>query len=179
MQGIIFNLLEEIVTRDFGANTWDDLLDGAQLDGAYTAFVNYPDEELLKLVSVASAALDKLEADIIKWFGQQAIALLAERYTVFFTGCENTRAFLLTLNDIIHPEVRKLYPDADVPDFDYDASHTDHLVLRYKSSRQICALAEGLILGAGDYYDEPISIDHTACVHQGAETCEFKVSVSS
>ena len=127
MQGIIFNLLEEIVTRDLGADTWDDLLDGAGLDGVYTAFVNYPDDQLLSLVSVAAGALDKPESDIIRWFGQNAIPLLAERYANFFTSCENTRAFLLSLNDIIHPEVRKLYPDADVPDFDYEASNPEFL----------------------------------------------------
>ena len=34
-------------------------------------------------------------------------------------------------------------------------------------------------LGAGDYYAEPVAIDHAAYVHQLAETCKFKVSVSS
>ncbi|MEL0097638.1 MAG: heme NO-binding domain-containing protein [Planctomycetaceae bacterium] len=176
MQGIIFNLLEEIVTRDLGADTWDDLLDGAGLDGVYTAFVNYPDDQLLSLVSVAAGALDKPESDIIRWFGQNAIPLLAERYANFFTSCENTRAFLLSLNDIIHPEVRKLYPDADVPDFDYEASNPEFLILRYTSSRQICALAEGLIMGAGSYFNEKITLEHGTCVHKGGDTCEFKVT---
>lgn len=62
---------------------------------------------------------------------------------------------------------------------DYDGSHADLLILRYRTSRQICALAAGPILGAGDYYDEPISIDHASGVHQGAETCEFKTRFSS
>lgn len=32
----MFNLLEQLVSRDYGEDTWDDLLDEAGLDGAYT-----------------------------------------------------------------------------------------------------------------------------------------------
>jgi hypothetical protein len=44
MKGIIFNLLEEVVIRDHGADTWDELLSATCLDGAYTSLGSYPDE---------------------------------------------------------------------------------------------------------------------------------------
>ena len=37
MKGIVFNLLEEVVTEAYGADAWDSLLDAAGLDGAYTS----------------------------------------------------------------------------------------------------------------------------------------------
>ena len=41
MKGIVFNLLEEIVRETYGEDTWDDLLDSADLDGAYTSLRIY------------------------------------------------------------------------------------------------------------------------------------------
>ena len=49
MKGIIFNLLEEVVRKDYGDETWEDLLEAAQVDGAYTSLGNYPDEAMIKL----------------------------------------------------------------------------------------------------------------------------------
>ena len=50
MKGIIFNLLEEVVIRDHGADTWDELLNATSLDGAYTSLGSYPDEHIQVLV---------------------------------------------------------------------------------------------------------------------------------
>ncbi|MBN3851729.1 heme NO-binding protein, partial [Paraburkholderia sp. Ac-20342] len=37
MKGIVFNLLEELVRREHGEDAWDDLLDAAHVQGAYTS----------------------------------------------------------------------------------------------------------------------------------------------
>src|SRR5258707_15404930 len=113
MKGIIFNLLEEVVTQQYGESTWEKLLDAAQIDGAFTSLGNYPDEHLFKLVAAASAALHQPPNEIVRWFGNRAIPLLARKYPAFFQKHRSTQAFLLTLNSIIHPEVRKLYPGAE------------------------------------------------------------------
>ena len=97
-------------------------METTQLDGAYTSLGSYPDDELFKLVGAAASALHKPTDEILRWFGVAAMPLLAAKYPVFFDPHRNTRSFLLTLNDIIHPEVRKLYPGADVPDFAYELS---------------------------------------------------------
>ena len=57
MKGIIFNLVEEVVTAAYGEDTWDSLLDEAGLDGSYTSLGSYPDEDLFQLVGAASKAL--------------------------------------------------------------------------------------------------------------------------
>lgn len=169
MKGIIFNLVEEVVTAEHGADTWDDLLDGAGLDGAYTSLGSYPDDDLHRLVRVASESLGAPPADIVRGLGQSAIPLLADRYPVFFEG-QTCRSFLLTLNDIIHPEVRKLYPGADVPDFTF-AGHGDVLELGYSSARRLCALAEGFVLGAATHFGETVTIEQTECLHRGDARC--------
>ena len=176
MKGIIFNLLEGVVTEQHGEETWDRLLADAALDGAYTSLGNYPDEDLFKLVSAASAALDTPPNDVIRWFGRAALGMLAVRYPDFFEPHSTTRPFLLTLNDIIHPEVRKLYPGADVPEFDFDDSSPDSLSMGYRSPRKLCALAEGLIEGAADQFEETVSIAQSSCMNRGDEKCTLVIS---
>src|SRR5690348_17125586 len=115
MKGIVFNLLAEAVQREFGEDTWDTLLEAAQLEGAYTSLGSYPDTDLMKLVVAASSALNLTADAVVRWFGRNALPLMAANYPNFFQGHTSTRPFVLTLNNIIHPEVRKIYPGADVP----------------------------------------------------------------
>ena len=104
---------------------------------------------------------------------------LSHAYPDFFTPHRGTREFVLTLNDIIHPEVRKLYPGADVPEFDFDASKPDRLVMGYVSKRKLCPLAEGLLLGAGEYYQETIGLNHSQCLRRGDKRCEWTVTLTA
>lgn len=175
MKGIVFNLLEEVVSNAYGDAAWDQLLDAANLDGAYTSLGSYSDDEIFALVKVASDTLSLPEQDVLRWFGRQAMPLLAKRFPVFFANHDNARSYLLTLNSIIHPEVRKLYPGAQTPVFDFDTSVPDALVIGYNSPRRLCALAEGFIHGAADYYGQQLDVDQTQCMHHGAERCVFHV----
>lgn len=173
MKGVIFNLLEEAVTRAFGEVVWDDLLDAAELQGAYTAVGTYPDEELMTLVGAAAKALTMSEDDVIRWFGRNAMPLLVERYPVFFEGHDSTRSFVLTLNEVIHPEVRKLFPGAYAPEFDFDASVADGVTLGYSSHRDLCPFAEGLLLGAADHFGETATLEQIRCHRRGDPKCVF------
>jgi len=103
MKGIVFNLLDEVVRREYSEDTWDLLLESADVAGSFTSLGSYPDEQMMKLVAAASAALNMPADAVLRWFGRRAMPLLAERYPVFFSTPRTTRDFLLTLNDIIHP----------------------------------------------------------------------------
>jgi Haem-NO-binding len=176
MKGIVFNLLEEIVSRDYSEDDWDALLGAAGLDGAYTSLGSYSDEDLMKLVAAASSALGMSRDEIIRWFGRNALPLLANRYPQFFEPHRSTRSFILTLNNMIHPEVRKLYPGADVPVFDFDSSSQEMLVMGYASPRKMCAFAEGLIAGAASHYGEEAQIEQPKCMVRGDEKCVLEIS---
>src|SRR5689334_25328111 len=108
MKGIIFNLLEQVITKETGEETWDLLLESTHLSGVYTSLGNYADSELRKLVMAASTILRQPADAVLRLFGAKSIPLLAAKYPLFFDNHHSTRPFLLTLNDIIHPEVRKL-----------------------------------------------------------------------
>lgn len=175
MKGIIFNLLEEAVSNEFGDATWDKLLDDANLSGSYTSLGNYADDDIVALVGAASKTLNLPPQDILRWFGQSAIPSMATRYPVFFDSHTETRSFLLTLNNVIHPEVHKLYPGANTPMFDFAASDDRGLVIGYSSSRKLCALAEGFMRGAAKHFNEQADINQSQCMHEGASKCVFHV----
>lgn len=129
MKGIIFNLLEEKVRNEYGEETWEEILDAAGTEGAYTSLGSYPDDELGRLVHAASGRLGIPGDGVVRWFGRKALPLLAEKYADFFQPHTSTLPFLLTLNDVIHPEVRKIYPGAEVPEFDFRLLKDDVLLL--------------------------------------------------
>ncbi len=176
MKGIIFNVLEESVTTEFGADTWDDLLEAAKVDGAYASVGAYPDEQLYALVGAASQALKMPADDVLRWFGERALPLLAERYPGFFARHSTTRGFIVTLDSIVHPEVNKLYPGSETPKFEFDTSSPDVLVMIYRSKRKLCALVEGLSRGAADVYGETVEFKQTECMHHGAPHCRFELT---
>jgi hypothetical protein len=105
--------------------------------------------------------------------------MLAERYPVFFAGHASALPFLLTLNDIIHVEVRKLYPGAEVPQFDFETPQPGVLVMRYRSARSLCWLAEGLIEGAAEHFGERVDISQPVCKMRRDPVCVLSCSFSS
>ena len=171
MKGIVFNLLEQVVVNAHGEAAWDGLLDAAGLDGAYTSLGSYPDAEIEKLVLAGSQALGMTPDAVLTWFGRSAMPLLARHYPAFFTPHRSARDFIVSVNSIIHPEVRKLYAGAGCPHFHFETGADGALLMGYNSSRRLCALAQGFIEGAGDYFGEAISVEHRSCMNHGDAHC--------
>lgn len=176
MKGVIFNLLEDVVVSAFGDRSWDGLLDDARLDGIYTSLGSYDDQEMMRLVAAAGTVLNLPDDQVLRWFGRSAIPDMAVRWPEFFTAHRQTVPFLRTVNDAIHPEVRKLYPGAHCPHFTFTAPENGSLLMGYRSPRRLCGLAHGFILGAGDFYGEALTVTHEQCMHQGAERCLLAVT---
>jgi hypothetical protein len=176
MKGVVFNLLDRVVSERYGDDTWDELLAASGLMGAYTSLGSYPDQDMEKLVDAASRKLGIAPADVLRWFGREAMPLLALRYPAFFDAHASTRPFLLSLNSIIHPEVRKLYPGANVPIFDFADSPDGDLLMGYSSARKLCALAHGFVEGAAEHYGETLTFEHLRCMHDGDPKCLFQIA---
>lgn len=178
MKGIIFNLLEDVVVNSHGGRAWDELLDQAGLDGVYTSLGSYDDAEMMRLVSAAGTELSVSDDEVLRWFGRQAIPGMVNRWPDFFAAHQKTIPFLRTLNSVIHPEVRKLYSGAYCPHFDFSLPADGSLLIGYRSPRQLCGLAHGFILGAGDHYGETVTVEHLECMHDGADRCLISVAAA-
>ena len=114
--------------------------------------------------------------DLVRWFGEKAGAIFATRYPAFYTGHSSTKGFLLTLNDIIHPEVKKLYPGAQAPHFRFELQPDGGLAMGYESSRSLCAFAEGLIVGTAPRFGEIATVTQPTCKLRGDSSCILVIS---
>jgi hypothetical protein len=177
VKGVIFNLLEGAVARVHGDDAWDDLLEATGLDGAYTSLGSYPDQHLRDLVDAISGRTGASVQETERWFGREALAAMAIAYPGFFDPHRDVRPFLRTLNSIIHPEVRKLYPGVDVPTFGFSTTEDGTVVMRYGSPRRMCAFAEGLIEGAAEHFGQVVTIGQPRCMLRGDELCTIEVRV--
>ena len=175
MKGIVFNLLEEAVLHEFGPDTWDDLLDDARVSGAYTSLGNYSDEEMVTLVNTAAAKLGMTSGEVLRWFGQRAMPILRERYPALFADHTSSRNFILSVNSIIHPEVRKLYSGANCPFFHFRQGENGSVTMGYESSRKMCDLAHGFVQGAAKLYCEEVDITHHSCMNHGDGKCLMEI----
>jgi hypothetical protein len=176
MKGIVFNLLEQAIAREHGDAVWDQLLDSVGLTGAYTSLGNYPDEEIEALAGEAARTLGISRSEVLRWFGRAAMPILAETYPAFFTPHVSARPFVMGVNDIIHAEVRKLYAGAECPHFNIRQDENGAVLMDYRSTRKLCALAQGFIEGAAAHYGETVDFQHASCVEQGHGHCSFRIS---
>jgi hypothetical protein len=178
VKGIIFNLAEEVVSREHGEVVWDEILDEAGVSGSYTSLGSYPDADLFAIVAAAAALYGMDPGCVLRHVAEGAMPLLAERYPQFFTPHQDACSFVLTLNDIIHPEVRKLYPGAGVPTFTYDRLDAHTVTMGYASERRLCLLAEGFVKGAALHYGQQVELDQPSCMLRGDDECVLRCEFS-
>jgi hypothetical protein len=81
----------------------------------------------------------------------------------------------MSVNSIIHPEVRKLYAGAGCPHFHFEDAPDGALMMGYNSPRRLCALAHGFIEGAADHFGETVNVEHPTCMHRGDAKCQIAI----
>lgn len=158
MKGIIFNVVEDAVTKLHGASAWDDILDHAEVSGAYTALGTYPDAELMSIVGSACELTGADQIDLLRVVGRAILPDLAAHVDDVVDHNGTAFEFLAVIDDVIHVEVRKLYPDAATPTIKTRSIDDHSIEVTYGSARGLWALAEGLILGAGDLFNQPLIV---------------------
>jgi hypothetical protein len=160
MKGMVFTEFLEMVEDKFSPEMADRIIEQANLcsGGIYTAVGTYDHKEMVELISHLSDETGISPAELVHSFG---VYLFGRFYTIFpsyFEGVSSSFDFLQRVEDYIHIEVRKLYPDAELPSFACDAPQPGCLRLTYQSARPFAALAEGLIRGCVNHYGEAVDI---------------------
>lgn len=175
MKGVVFNILEEMVLDQYDMQTWNHILQELELEGVYTAGQSYPDEQLFLLVETISEKTGIEMTTLVGAFGEFMFTRLAQKYPIFLESESTLKHFLMSIHDVIHLEVSKLYENPHLPHFAYEELSHEELLMRYTSPRKLCILAEGLIRGAAKYYDQDIELSHPVCMHKGSDHCDLIV----
>lgn len=160
MKGIVFSEFIEMVEDVFSPEVADKIIDDAELPsgGAYTSVGTYDHVELVELVGRLSRETDVPVAGLVRAFGTHLAGRFSSLYPVFFEGVDDVFEFLETIEDHVHVEVRKLYPDAELPTFDTRRTGNSGMDMVYRSRRPFADLAEGLIQGCAEHFGNTVEV---------------------
>jgi hypothetical protein len=172
MKGVVFTEFLDFVAERFGDDTVDDIIDASQLPsgGAYTAVGTYSHAEMVQLCGALAEHTGTPAPDLVRGFGTHLSGSFASGYPDFFSRAGgNFFDFLESIEAHIHVEVRKLYPDAELPSFTVEERTPTRLVMVYRSPRRMGDLAEGLIIGSAQKFGVEARVQ-TATV-DGSDGC--------
>jgi hypothetical protein len=178
MKGVVFTEFLEMVEERFSLQTVDAILERAAPGhgGTYTAVGTYPAAEMVAMLS-ALAEISKTPAPaLLHAFGEHLFGRFVKGYPAFFTGVTDPLDFLSKVDSYIHVEVRKLYPDAELPRFEATRKSPKELELVYKSPRALSDLAYGLMVGCGKHFGVPLTIQTEDLSGGKGETVRFTIT---
>lgn len=178
MKGIVFTLLQEFVEGKFGYEAWNAILEKAETSskGIFVATETYPDSDLFNIAEVA-VDLTKLDLKtVLEAFGEFSFPQLIKSHPTFLKEGMDLKDFLKSVDSVIHVEVRKLNPDASLPQINYDNDNPGKLSMLYTSERKLCHFGVGLIKGAANYLNEQVEITHPKCMHEGCDHCQLDLT---
>jgi hypothetical protein len=181
MKGIVFTELLAMAEDAFGEDAVDRVIEDTDLPsgGAYTAVGNYPCAELLALVSGFAALQGTSPEALQRLFGHWMMQSFARHYPQFFEGRNGSLDMLEAIENDIHVEVRKLYPDADLPRFDTQREDHDNLHMVYRSPRPLADFCHGLIEACSEHFGETAQIARQDGTEPGLTVASFRIRTGS
>ncbi|MBK6518995.1 MAG: heme NO-binding domain-containing protein [Polyangiaceae bacterium] len=178
MKGVVFTEFLEMVEDRFSLTMVDEVIERAALShgGQYTAVGTYPPEEMLALLSALAEISRSPAPALLHMFGEHLFGRFVVGYPAFFAGVTDALDFLEKVDSYIHVEVRKLYPDAELPRFDAERTSPKELKLTYQSPRRLSDLAFGLIVGCGKHFGAPLDVSREDLSGGSGEIVRFTIT---
>jgi hypothetical protein len=158
MKGVVFTEFIEFVEESFGFDAVDAMVEDSGLSGVYTQAGNYPFEEMVALIVALSKAQGVEVNELLEKYGKHLFGRLAGLYPNI-NRFSSALDVISHVDNIIHPEVHKLYPEAELPSFKVIEKNSNKLVLEYTSGKSLQHLAKGLMLGAAKFYNEDLEVN--------------------
>lgn len=183
MKGIIFTEFLGLVEEKFGYEVVDKIISGTGLenDGAFTAIGTYDHRDLLKMVGALSKESGIEVPALVKVFGKHLFQTFSTKHADKIDGMNSAFELIEKVENFIHVEVRKIYPDAQLPTFSHEYKGDDTLIVHYRSERPFADVCEGLMEQCIESFGEEISIQREDVADDGtaADFTLVKASVSS
>ncbi|MEM9054372.1 MAG: heme NO-binding domain-containing protein [Pseudomonadota bacterium] len=155
MKGAVFKAFEAFIEERWSEDLIDSTLnlEGLSTGGAYTSVGNYPHSDMLTMAVHVADQTGTPVNTLVREFGEYLFHILASAHAEMVAGFSSCVDMLSGIESVIHRDVRKLYSNTELPQFDVEDRDGDRSVkLVYKSTRPFADLAEGLILGAFEHY---------------------------
>ena len=179
MKGIIFRELLELVEERFGLETVDHIIESSDLPsgGAYTAVGTYDFAEMLQLLTHLSAKTGIDVGTLQRVFAEHFFQVIKRDYSSFLQMYSDPLEMLSSIENHIHVEVQKIYPEAQLPTFDIKEKSASKLVMVYNSSRAMYSFGLGLMEQTFKHFDQQAEIDMELLKDDGTEV-KFVISTN-
>lgn len=153
MKGVIFTEFVDYMTDRYGLPVTNDVIDESDLPsrGAYTAVGDYDVQEFERMLARLSEQTITPPSMLMREYGYRLFFQLADIYPHYASGSDPFD-LLASANEYINVEVRKLYPDAVLPELTHRMLSSSQMLVVYKCKQGLGDLIEGLIQGCFDYY---------------------------
>jgi hypothetical protein len=160
MKGIIFTEFLDLVEEKFGLAMVDKIIYQSNLasEGIYTSIGTYNFSEMLQLLQHLSANTSISIDDLLLVYGEHLFFVLGNSYPGLLDTYTDPIEMLSSIEDHIHIEVRKIYPDAELPTFIVEEKTANSLIMIYKSSRAMHHFGLGLMNKTFAYFNQKASI---------------------
>lgn len=162
MKGRVFTELFDHIERRYGADMVDDIIIDAKLphDGGYASTGSYPFEEMVSLISALVARTRISLPVVLEDFGTHCFESWVSYAPQYFSRERGLFDILEGIDEFHEIEVRKLYPDAELPSFVPETRDARSLTMGYYSCKPLAALALGVIRGAANHVEQRVAVTH-------------------
>ncbi|HEY5688239.1 MAG TPA: heme NO-binding domain-containing protein [Yeosuana sp.] len=160
MKGIVFTEFLELVEEKFGLEVVDEIIEKSQLesDGIYTAIGTYEFSEMLQLLKHLSDNTGISIDNLLLVYAEHFFGVLLKSYPGFFKEFHDPIEMLASIENHIHVEVLKIYPEAELPTFEVIEKTEVSIIMIYKSSRAMHHFGLGLMNKTFEHFNSTATI---------------------
>lgn len=160
MKGIVFTEFLELVEDKFGLEMVDKIINESNLEsnGIYTSVGTYKFSEMLQLLQHLSKNTQISIDDLLLVYAEHFFSVLKKNYYQLFKSYTDPIEMLSSIENHIHVEVRKIYPDAELPTFEVIEKGENNLTLIYRSNRAMHHFGLGLMNKTFEHFNTKATI---------------------
>ncbi|PZW37954.1 heme-NO-binding protein [Mesonia algae] len=176
MKGIVFTEFLEMVEESFGLEILDYIINSSELasEGSYTAVGTYDFFEMQQMLVHLSEVTKIPVNDLIYTYGLYFFKTIESQHADIFQHYTSPIDFVSSIENHIHVQVKKIYPDAELPSFKIVNQNTQELQLIYSSERAMYMFAKALMEKTFEYYKKNVEINFELLNNQGTRVM-FKI----
>ncbi|EDP71247.1 hypothetical protein FBALC1_02147 [Flavobacteriales bacterium ALC-1] len=171
MKGIVFTEFLELVEDKFGLEMVDKIISSSELEsgGIYTSVGTYSFSEMLQLLQHLSDNTGLSIDTLLLVYAEHFFSVLEDSYPGLLATYKDPIEMISSIENHIHVEVRKIYPDAELPTFEVVEKTKDSLVMIYTSSRAMHHFGLGLMNKTFEHFNSTATIELEKIKEDGTE----------
>lgn len=160
MKGIVFTEFLDLVESKFGLAMVDEIITKSNLEsqGFYTSVGTYSFSEMLQLLQHLSNNTGMSIDDLLLAYAEHFFGVIETSYPGLLATYKDPIEMISSIENHIHIEVKKIYPDAELPTFEVIEKTHNSLVLIYKSSRAMHHFGLGLMNKTFEHFNSKATI---------------------